>query len=131
MSLARVKPKVLELLRLEHDDLYIDPFELHKASPQGVVDLMVYLFAEYQLLETLSVTSDCFVGYFVKVWEGYRDNPYHSKVHSFDVTQSTSFFVNRCKLGELAALSKSDMACLYIAAAIHDYDHPYISALTA
>ena len=86
ISTSRLKDNVLEILKSQHDDLYMNPFTFHKNSPQGMIDLMVFLFAEYSLLEVLSVTTDCFVGYFTKVWEGYRDNPYHNKIHSFDVT---------------------------------------------
>lgn len=87
--------------------------------------MLVFLFAEFQLLEVLSVSSDCFIGFVTKVWSGYQDNPYHNKIHSYDVTQTTHFFVHRCKLNELATLTKSDLVALYLAAAIHDYDHPY------
>jgi hypothetical protein len=67
-----------------------------------VVLLLAYIFGEFDLISALNTTSDCFIKYFTIVWEGYIDNPYHNKIHSFDVTQTTHFFLRKCKFGELA-----------------------------
>jgi hypothetical protein len=72
-NLAKVPKPVLDILNSQHDDLYINPFELH-ASPQGkdgVVSLMIYLFATNDLAEVLNTTIDCFANYFTKIWSGY------------------------------------------------------------
>ncbi len=51
-----------------------------------MVQLMLFLFAEYDLLPVLNTTTECFAAYCTKIWEGYNDNPYHNKIHSFDIT---------------------------------------------
>ena len=51
----------------------------------------------------------------------YKDNPYHNKIHSFDVTQTINFYVTKCNFGELANLTPFELAAMYIAAAIHDF----------
>ena len=63
----------MEIIRYKHDDLYINPFDLH-AQPQGergMVYLMEFLFLEYSLIYTLNTTLDCFVNFCQKIWEGY------------------------------------------------------------
>lgn len=48
---------------------------------------------------------------------------YHNKIHAFDVTQTCNFFLKKCKFQEVAELSPLDVTSMYIAAAIHDYQH--------
>jgi hypothetical protein len=35
--------------------------------------------------------------------------------------------MKKCKFSDLAKLTKLEKAAMYIAAAAHDYDHPYFS----
>lgn len=50
--------------------------------------------------------------------------PYHTAVHALDVTQSINFFIKTCRFIELANLTYLELASLYIAASIHDFEHP-------
>ena len=55
---------------------------------------------------------------------GYRDNPYHNRVHAFDVTQTCNFFVKRCKFQSISELKPLEVGSMYLAASIHDFEHP-------
>lgn len=52
-------------------------------------------------------------------------NPYHNSIHAADVTQTVNFFLKKCNFIEAANLTYLEIAAMYIAAAIHDFEHPY------
>ena len=35
-----------------------------------------------------------------------------------------NFFLSKCKFMELASLSHNEIAAMFLAAAVHDYEHP-------
>ncbi len=59
----------------------------------------------------------------------YRDNPYHNVLHATDVLQTVAYLTVTCGFKDSADLDQTDLASMFIAAAIHDYDHPYNSQL--
>ncbi|KAM4627074.1 cGMP-inhibited 3',5'-cyclic phosphodiesterase 3A-like [Polymixia lowei] len=122
------------------------------------------LFEDTGLFETFKIPVQEFMNYFHALENGYRDIPYHNRIHATDVlhavwyltTQSvpglpvlltehdartesengitpgaTGFLVSKmssvmeegygCLAGLIPAL---ELMALYVAAAMHDYDHP-------
>jgi len=55
----------------------------------------------------------------------YADNPYHNNIHAFDVTQTANFFLKKCNVIELANLTYLEIAAIYLATSIHDFEHPF------
>ncbi|KAL4512042.1 hypothetical protein ABPG72_005044 [Tetrahymena utriculariae] len=107
------------------DELTFNCFEIQKiCGGQESSLLLVYLFDKFNLLDDLKIDSQKFINLSVRVQNGYRDNPYHDRLHSFDVTQTIHFFISKCKFGELAKLKSMERAAMYFSAAIHDFDHP-------
>ncbi|XP_041849820.1 cGMP-inhibited 3',5'-cyclic phosphodiesterase A-like isoform X2 [Melanotaenia boesemani] len=121
------------------------------------------LFEDTGLFETFKIPVKEFMNYFHALENGYRDIPYHNRIHATDVlhavwylttqpvpglptlltengihtdsngitSRSTSFlrskmnFVVEEGYGSLAGLIPGlELMALYVAAAMHDYDHP-------
>ncbi|XP_024133007.2 cGMP-inhibited 3',5'-cyclic phosphodiesterase A isoform X1 [Oryzias melastigma] len=122
------------------------------------------LFEDSGLFETFKIPIKEFMNYFNALENGYRDIPYHNRIHATDVLhavwylttqpvpglptlrtengihtdsangitpRATSFLASRmnCELeedyGSLAGLIPGlELMALYVAAAMHDYDHP-------
>ncbi|KAM6984772.1 cGMP-inhibited 3',5'-cyclic phosphodiesterase 3A [Aplochiton taeniatus] len=120
------------------------------------------LFEDTGLLETFKIPEREFMNYFHALENGYRDIPYHNRIHATDVlhavwyltTQAipglpttdhgsdsdsdngivsshTSFLVSKMSVapeegyGNLCGLIPAlELMALYVAAAMHDYDHP-------
>ena len=55
----------------------------------------------------------------------YGSNPFHNFIHAFDVIQMTNFINKTCNFMILAHLDPNEIASMYLAACVHDYDHPY------
>ncbi|XP_016367569.1 cGMP-inhibited 3',5'-cyclic phosphodiesterase A-like [Sinocyclocheilus rhinocerous] len=119
------------------------------------------LFADTGLFETFRIPVREFVNYFHALENGYRDIPYHNRIHATDVLHAVWYLTTQPVPGlpTLTSLSDSDsdgglalghtrylmsrtypaeeghgclsglipaleLMALYVAAAMHDYDHP-------
>ncbi|CAG6004126.1 unnamed protein product [Menidia menidia] len=122
------------------------------------------LFVDTGLFETFKIPIKEFINYFHALENGYRDIPYHNRIHATDVLhavwylttqpvpglptlvtengihtdstngitpRATRFLVSRMNsvqqegYGSLAGLIPGlELMALYVAAAMHDYDHP-------
>ncbi|XP_073694634.1 cGMP-inhibited 3',5'-cyclic phosphodiesterase 3A [Garra rufa] len=120
------------------------------------------LFVDTGLFETFKIPVREFMNYFHALENGYRDIPYHNRIHATDVLHAVWYLTTQPVPGlpTLASLSESDsdgglahgrtrflmsrtypaedegygclsglipaleLMALYVAAAMHDYDHP-------
>uniref|UniRef100_A0A672TC58 Phosphodiesterase n=1 Tax=Sinocyclocheilus grahami TaxID=75366 RepID=A0A672TC58_SINGR len=120
------------------------------------------LFVDTGLFETFKIPVREFMNYFHALENGYRDIPYHNRIHATDVLHAVWYLTTQPVPGlpTLASLSDSDsdggpahshskylmsttypveeegysclsglipaleLMALYVAAAMHDYDHP-------
>ncbi|KAI2665604.1 cGMP-inhibited 3',5'-cyclic phosphodiesterase A [Labeo rohita] len=120
------------------------------------------LFVDTGLFETFKIPVREFMNYFHALENGYRDIPYHNRIHATDVLHAVWYLTTQPvpDLPTLASLSESDsdgglahgrtrylmsrtypveeegygclsglipaleLMALYVAAAMHDYDHP-------
>ncbi|XP_039594776.1 cGMP-inhibited 3',5'-cyclic phosphodiesterase B isoform X1 [Polypterus senegalus] len=132
-----------------------------------ILSLVSYtLFQDTGLFEIFKIPTQEFMSYFMALEDGYRDIPYHNRVHATDVLHAVWFLTTRpvpgfqqvhnehvtgsdtdsdsgISPGRVAyATSKScsisddnygclawnipalELMALYVAAAMHDYDHP-------
>ena len=69
-----------------------------------------------------SVFPSVYFSYF-KIFR-YLDNPYHNAINAIDVTQTTNFILRTCQFSDLSDLSSLEIAAMYLAASIHDFEHP-------
>jgi hypothetical protein len=58
------------------------------------------------------------------VEEGYRDNPYHCRIHAADVVHGIFYFLKPGGLRNKCRLNPHEVYAMVVAAAIHDFDHP-------
>ncbi|XP_029992296.1 cGMP-inhibited 3',5'-cyclic phosphodiesterase A isoform X3 [Sphaeramia orbicularis] len=110
------------------------------------------LFEDTGLFETFKIPVKEFMNYFHALENGYRDIPYHNRVHATDVLHAVWYLTTQavpglpslitdhgsasdsvsktytvsedgygCLSGLIPAL---ELMALYVAAAMHDYDHP-------
>ena len=122
------------------DDLDFNCFEFYEASQKnGLVCLMYYFFDRLDLFGKLKISQKMFVNFITKIQKGsvfpsvyfsyfkifrYLDNPYHNAIHAIDVTQTTNFILRTCQFSDLSDLSSLEIAAMYLAASIHDFEHP-------
>jgi hypothetical protein len=66
------------------------------------------------------------INYITAIQRGYKNVTYHNKTHAADLCQTFNYF---CKSGleEKAALDYSELISLYVAACVHDYEHPGVN----
>ena len=63
-------------------------FELHKEQTKNeLAYLLVYLFNQFHVFSYMRLQPETLFNFANKVSKMYLDNPYHNKIHSFDVTQ--------------------------------------------
>ncbi|KAI9099265.1 Pde4d2 in complex with inhibitor Npv [Phlyctochytrium arcticum] len=99
-----------------------DFLEASKGRPLFV--LGYHLFKRAELFAAFNIPPDIFRNFLTAIESGYRtDLPYHNSIHASDVLQCTNHFLysheSVCRLaGDI------DLLSIYVAAIIHDHEHP-------
>ncbi|NXA49315.1 PDE3B phosphodiesterase, partial [Nothocercus julius] len=167
----------LEMMSIDHDSLMekmnnwnFQIFDLvQKLGDQSgrILSQVTYtLFQDTGLFEIFKIPTQEFMNYFCALENGYRDIPYHNRVHATDVLHAVWYLTTRpipgfqhtcdehvlerdtdeasglspvqvsyissksCPIvdGSYGCLASSipalELMALYVAAAMHDYDHP-------
>ncbi|EGR30229.1 hypothetical protein IMG5_137410 [Ichthyophthirius multifiliis] len=110
------------------DEFTFNCFQMKEITKGNEIQfLLIHLFNRFQLLKDLNIDLSTFYRFTKEIQKGYRDVPYHNKLHAFDVLQTLNFFMIKCQFSSIANLSKLEQAAMYISAAAHDYDHPGFS----
>lgn len=169
---------LLDLMLVEDHDSLIEKmsnwnfqiFELVEkmGEKSGTIlsQVMYTLFQDTGLLETFKIPTQEFMNYFRALENGYRDIPYHNRIHATDVLHAVWYLTTRpipglqqihnnhgtgteaesdgqLGSGQMAYISSKsccipdetygclsanipalELMALYVAAAMHDYDHP-------
>ncbi|CAG5097780.1 Oidioi.mRNA.OKI2018_I69.XSR.g15228.t2.cds [Oikopleura dioica] len=103
-------------------------FEL-RALTHEVLSRLAYRFFDLaKLFSHYKLPREKFLAYFRALESGYRNCAYHNSVHAADVLQSVFYIINvpnketgRCLKDQL---DEKDVLSIFLAAAVHDYDHP-------
>ena len=113
----------------EIDSPYFDVFKLKDATDDNeLVTLLHVFFSRGELYLSAQINSTNFTSFIRTVQAGYHfDNPYHNATHAADVSQGVHYFLGACGADEVLGLSPLELAGSYLAAAIHDYDHPGVN----
>lgn len=140
--------------------------KMGEKSGRILSQVMYTLFQDTGLLETFKIPTQEFMNYFCALENGYRDIPYHNRVHATDVLHAVWYLTTRpipglqqihnnhetetkadsdgrLSSGQIAYISSKscyipdmsygclssnipalELMALYVAAAMHDYDHP-------
>ncbi|KAM5248566.1 cGMP-inhibited 3',5'-cyclic phosphodiesterase 3B [Ctenodactylus gundi] len=140
--------------------------KMGEKSGRILSQVMYTLFEDTGLLEIFKIPTQQFMNYFHALENGYRDIPYHNRIHATDVLHAVWYLTTRpipglqqihndCETGKetesdgeinpgrIAYISSKscsipdesygclssnipalELMALYVAAAMHDYDHP-------
>jgi hypothetical protein len=82
------------------------------------------LFQKNDLYERLNIPEQRMNEFSKKIQAGYFDNPYHNCTHAVDVLQTCNYFLRSVKFYTLAGLNDLEFAGMYLAAIVHDFEHP-------
>nr|KAJ3423179.1 cAMP-specific 3',5'-cyclic phosphodiesterase 4D [Polyrhizophydium stewartii] len=99
-------------------------FDLNAATHNNpLVVLSHHLFTTANLFEAFSIPRDKFRLFTKTIQKGYHaDLPYHNSIHATDVLHCMSFLANDEKIKQVT--SDIEVFSMYLAAMIHDHDHP-------
>ncbi|XP_064369133.1 cGMP-inhibited 3',5'-cyclic phosphodiesterase 3B isoform X2 [Dromaius novaehollandiae] len=167
----------LEMMLIEHDSLMekmnnwnFQIFDLvQKLGDQSgrILSQVTYtLFQDTGLFEIFKIPTQEFMNYFCALENGYRDIPYHNRIHATDVLHAVWYLTTRpipgfqqihnehvmesdmneasgispvrvsyissksCSIDDdsygclTSSIPALELMALYVAAAMHDYDHP-------
>ncbi|KRZ38280.1 putative 3',5'-cyclic phosphodiesterase pde-3 [Trichinella pseudospiralis] len=107
-------------------------FAFDQSSNGRILSMMAYkAFESTNLLKTFQIDLHKFFNFFHAIEEGYRDLPYHNRVHASDVLHACFYLTTHwvpayahASSGFVSLFSAVELMALYTAAAIHDHDHP-------
>ncbi|KAM7299555.1 cGMP-inhibited 3',5'-cyclic phosphodiesterase A [Ixodes scapularis] len=128
-------------------------FDLNRLSPETILSKMCYrVFLEVGLFEAFKIPELEFLHYFHALESGYREKPYHNRMHAADVLHGVFYLTSQPIPGFTQAVPDTtdsplhktagnflaeetygimganfpalELMALYTAAAMHDYDHP-------
>jgi len=120
-----ISPAASEYLTKNLDLMTFNIFEYKKMSEnQELSSMMLFLFERHHFFDTLNIKQETFIRFSKKVQEGYLSNTYHNSSHGADVLQTINYYLTTGELMLKADLNDIDVASLFIAAAVHDIDHP-------
>jgi len=97
-------------------------FEYAKAVNNPLYYLTRYFFEKENLFNLLNIPEKEFNRFIGLIEKGYHDLPFHNKIHATDVLHAMSYLTKNPKIKSMC--NTIDIMCCYIAAIIHDYDHP-------
>lgn len=122
-------PKVLECLSTV-DKWEFDIFELDDACQGNTLFTLSYhLFESSGLVADFQIDPRKLQNFLFEIQAGYRaKNPYHNALHGADVLHATYWLLQHG--GELAKtynLLNLDLMAAFVAAIIHDFEHPGIN----
>ncbi|KAJ3288895.1 High affinity cAMP-specific 3',5'-cyclic phosphodiesterase 7A [Borealophlyctis nickersoniae] len=98
--------------------------DMTKGAPLST--LAYHLFRKADLFNAFQIPLDKFHHFLNTIEKGYRaDNPYHNSTHASDVLHCSNYFLHVDSVAKCA--SDADILAVYIAAIIHDYEHPGVN----
>ena len=105
------------------EDWDFNVFELDKACNQNALLIVsLGLVKRLELDKQLPIDVDNLARLLTKLQAGYKEVPFHNKVHAADVTHGTAYFMNQNAV--FKHMSAVDLYCMILGAAVHDFEHP-------
>ena len=113
----------LSLLKnIEKEDF--DIFELDQKSSRNTLILIgCYVFNRFGFHNIMNYSMS--ENWCRNITDGYsRKNPYHTDLHSADVTQSCLIFFKIGKINEICKFNQLSKCALFLSCICHDFKHP-------
>lgn len=100
--------------------------DLHDDHTISAVPFALRMLADHHLFDELDIETDCMKRYLRRVERDYQRNPYHNRVHGFDVMQTCHCVLMQSPAlrGQLSAIDK---LALLVGAFVHDVGHPGVN----
>ncbi|XP_065198715.1 cGMP-inhibited 3',5'-cyclic phosphodiesterase 3A-like [Sycon ciliatum] len=113
----------------ESNDWNFPIFELACETGGHVLSILAqHLFETHNLFSDLNINREKFVAYFEKLETGYRDNPYHNRIHAADVLHSTAYLLNSDILGFCASVVEDKDLRTVVGHDVRDISRPELIA---
>ncbi|KAI3645908.1 hypothetical protein MP228_008836 [Amoeboaphelidium protococcarum] len=102
-------------------------FDFAEACPGGkpLFLLTWHMFDANCLFDEFKIQYEKFNNFIWKIQEGYRELPYHNSFHAADVLHAVNYFTQFDRISAL--ITPMELMAMYVAAAIHDFDHPGVN----
>lgn len=90
--------------------------------------LMHIFFARMDLFAASGIDPGPFSAFIDRVQLGYSQTlPYHTATHAADVLQALNYYLGPCAASDWLQLTPIELAGAYLAACVHDYEHPGVN----
>lgn len=135
----RHKSSTVEYILRSCGDWAFPIFSLGAETSNPLTALAYRIFESSNLFDLFKLPKRKFLHFFYALESGYRDLPYHNRVHAADVVQGVWYLSTQgihdfeppikvsnvaCSNSLAAVIPALELMALYLAAAMHDYDHP-------
>jgi hypothetical protein len=102
-------------------------FEFAQVTSNKPLTVMSYeLIVKSGLLAKLKLPADKFLNFMISIENGYRTSlTFHNSLHAADVLHGIHHLTQLDRI--VGSFSDLEKLAIYIAAAIHDYDHPGVN----
>eukprot|EP00833_Pecoramyces_ruminatium_P012561 jgi/Orpsp1_1/1186593/evm.model.d7180000051757.1 len=123
--LSLIDDHTLQLLEKVKD--YNFPiFEFCEATPRPLLTMSYHLFVKSGLIGRLHLSTEKFLNFIKEIEEGYHtDVTFHNACHVTDILHCMYYFTT---IPNISVNFKDwDLLFMFVAACIHDYDHPGLS----
>jgi len=104
----------------------VDCFEIDELCDQPLTQIFMSIWSTRKMSTLCKTQKPKVLDYIRAVEQGYKDNPYHNKIHAAEVTLMTyQFYSSLSALGAWKGyFEQVDLLVLLVSAAIHDIGHP-------
>lgn len=124
-AISNLSDPVMSVLR-DVDQWSFDVWKLSEVTDHHPLSVLAhYLFQKLGFIDQFDIDPERLALFFKGIEEGYKENPYHNRVHAADVLQNVYFMLTRDSVRDKITIVDR-MAGLF-AAAIHDYGHPGVN----
>eukprot|EP00930_Biecheleria_cincta_P064261 TRINITY_DN49823_c0_g1_i1.p1 TRINITY_DN49823_c0_g1~~TRINITY_DN49823_c0_g1_i1.p1 ORF type:complete len:523 (-),score=93.19 TRINITY_DN49823_c0_g1_i1:108-1676(-) len=107
----------------------VNVFDIEKENRRPLATVFMAIWRRRQLNQLSKAKSGKVLAYLTAVEDGYKQTPYHNKLHAAEVTWVSYFFWS--SLSSQAAFAgyftEVDLLVLVLASAIHDLGHPAVN----
>jgi len=137
-AVAGLRTKTLTDAELR-DSIHIDSwedFDVFRIESEGKMSLsnvFMRIWKHRHFNKVSKMSDDAVLSLIAEVEAGYKDTPYHNRMHAADATAAAYYFMNQWQISTSQGTGHEDyyrdidMMILVFAAAVHDIRHPGVT----
>lgn len=114
---------------LKVDSYDFDVFVLKSVTNCNELKTLMHIFfARMDLFAASGIDPGPFSAFIDRIQLGYSQIlPYHTATHAADVLQALNYYLGPCAASDWLQLTPVELAGAYLAACVHDYQHPGVN----